>query len=233
VIKMNGVEPMGADPYARVGIAGTWKTGFEAVARMMCPLTDMYALDYGSGTGRSSQFLRELGARVLGVDNDIEMVQKASFLNPDLEFRLVEDSKIPSPDSTFDAALSSFVHVMIPTREEMQNIAQEVSRVLKPSGSYVILTANPEMWGLEYESFFSTLPDDFSGKSGDKIYVQLKENPPIDGYDYLWKEEDYIDDLRKAGFKAFGIKKPVPKNDLSSVPPFIVIKARKWPAKTF
>jgi SAM-dependent methyltransferase len=206
VIKMNGVEPMGADPYARVGIAGTWKTGFEAVARMMCPLTDMYALDYGSGTGRSSQFLRELGARVLGVDNDIEMVQKASFLNPDLEFRLVEDSKIPSPDSTFDAALSSFVHVMIPTREEMQNIAQEVSRVLKPSGSYVILPANPEMWGLEYESFFSN---------------------------YLWKEEDYIDDLRKAGFKAFGIKKPVPKNDLSSVPPFIVIKARKWPAKTF
>ena len=65
-------------------------------------------LDYGSGTGCSTQFLSKLGFDVIGVDNNKEMVQQAQLQHPNLPFYYIENGTIPFKDSTFDLVFSSF-----------------------------------------------------------------------------------------------------------------------------
>ncbi len=225
---MQQYDPLTAETYAKVGITGTWVCGFGEVARALGHIQGKNVLDYGSGTGRSARFLAELGARVTGVDIDPEMVQKAQRLHPDLEFRLLaEDRRIPADDQTYDVALSAFMHVMVPDGRILQKIESEVERVLKPGGKYITLTASPEVWGHEYISFLSRLPKKFSRRGGERVYVMLKEKPPIDGYDHFWSERDHVRWLQSAGFRNVKVTKPRPENDLSSIPPFMVITACK------
>jgi len=214
--------------YDRVGIDNTWKIGFDEAARILNPYKGKKVLDYGSGTGRSSRFLKSLGLEVVGVDNDPKMVEFAREHNLDMDYySLDSNTKIPFNDETFNACFASFVHVTISSRVEFYQIQEEVSRILKPYGLFVILTANPRMWGHEYHSFFNHMPDDFRGKSGDRIYVELKENPPICGYDYFWEYEDYLSDLYDFNFHQCNDEYPLPVNDLTTIPPFMLITAHK------
>lgn len=225
---MQQYDPLTAETYAKVGITGTWACGFEEVARVLGSIRDKNVLDYGSGTGRSARFLTDLGAIVTGVDINPNMIRKAQRLHPEIGFcPLAQDGRIPADDQAYDFALSAFMHVMVSDGGILQKIESEVYRVLKHGGRYITLTASPEVWGQEYASFLSTLPKEFSRRGGERVYVMLKEEPPIDGYDHFWSEEDHVGWLRSAGFSDIRITKPESKNDLSPMPPFMVIAARK------
>lgn len=209
--------------YREVGIDGTWKVGFEAVATLFGDVSGKSILDYGSGTGRSTRFLRELGANVVGIDNSREMVAEAQMQNPDLEFRLLDET---SPNRIFDAALSSFVHLEAESKRGMEEIARSVYGFLREDGIYVILTANSAMWGNDYESFSSYFPDDFAKRSGDKVNVHIK-NPSLDFQDHYWEQDDYVDSLCKGGFTVVGARKVSGKEDWPPISPFLVITAIK------
>lgn len=96
------------------------------------------ALDYGSGTGYSTQFVSQLGFDVVGVDLNKDMIQEAQRQLPNLSFYPIEYGRIPFKDATFDLVFSSFVLLEISSEQDMINYLLEAKRVLKQSSSLFI-----------------------------------------------------------------------------------------------
>src|SRR5262245_6906159 len=94
-------------------------------------------LDIGAGLGGGDLVLAELGARVIGVDIDPALVERASQLiaakglaGP-IEFRLVEPGPLDFPEGSFDFVYSSGAFTQI---SDKRGMFREVMRVLKPGG---------------------------------------------------------------------------------------------------
>jgi SAM-dependent methyltransferase len=94
-------------------------------------------LDFGCGSGRWYRFFAEHGYRYSGVDVSQEMLNIARRLHPTAIFESVEDERFPFPDETFDVAFSvAVIHHNPYDRQEQ--IADELSRVLRPGGHLVL-----------------------------------------------------------------------------------------------
>lgn len=103
-----------------------------------------HVLDVGTGTAVSAITIarRYPDARVTGIDINTKMLKVAeaavarASLSDRIELMRVNGEEMPFADATFDAVLLSF------TIEDMVNQGagvKEISRVLKPNGSVVVL----------------------------------------------------------------------------------------------
>lgn len=94
-------------------------------------------LDIGSGLGGGDLVLAGLGAKVIGVDIDPTLVERArrlvagKGLAGPIEFRLVEPGPLDFADGSFDFVYSSGAFTQIADKRGM---FREVRRVLKPGG---------------------------------------------------------------------------------------------------
>ncbi len=99
-------------------------------------------LDVACGTGYGSALLARQAHHVVGVDISAETIEYARALyapETNLEFRQAECAALPFPDATFDAIVS------FETIEHIQEQAQfldEVRRVLRPDGLFVLSSPN-------------------------------------------------------------------------------------------
>lgn len=96
-------------------------------------------LEIGSGAGKMLQFLRSQGHAVHGVDVNPELVAEAKRHVADLPIQLTSGVALPFPDGAFDVVLSFDVFEHIPSTDAH---LEEVRRVLKPHGSYLVQTPN-------------------------------------------------------------------------------------------
>lgn len=115
--------------------------GADTVRRMTkgIPTQDRYILDIGSGIGGGDIVLaRDLGARVLGIDIEAPLVQRAEAyaaevgLSDRIAFRHVTPGKLDFPDCTFDIVYSAGAFTQISDKAGMY---AECFRVLKPGGA--------------------------------------------------------------------------------------------------
>jgi ubiquinone/menaquinone biosynthesis C-methylase UbiE len=93
-------------------------------------------LDAGVGTGRNIPFYPS-GSRVVGIDFSSAMLararRKANRSTAWIELRKMNIASLDLPDSSFDAAVASFLFCVIP--DELQVPAlRELGRVVKPGG---------------------------------------------------------------------------------------------------
>jgi ubiquinone/menaquinone biosynthesis C-methylase UbiE len=100
-------------------------------------------LDVGSGAGRSSAALARRGYSVVGIDLSEDLLQLARGLYPSIEFHTMDARRLSFDDASFDAVLFSYngLDVIHPVAGRMACIA-EISRVLKPGGTFVMSTHN-------------------------------------------------------------------------------------------
>jgi SAM-dependent methyltransferase len=108
--------------YGSLGIEGTtYQIGFDAVRELLGPIEGKIFLDFGCGAGRSTAFLRALGARhVYGVDHDQDMIGEAESRGLGGVTFFHSDGAIPLPDASADGAVSLNVFVEIRTPGEMR-----------------------------------------------------------------------------------------------------------------
>lgn len=190
-----------AETYSKLGITGTtYESGFNEARKIFGDLTGKTALDFGTGAGRTAQLFLSMGAsKIVGVDHNQSMIDRAKKLSdPKLEFVKI-DSTLPFSDNFFDVAIAAHVFVEVSSIEEMKQISSEVYRVLKPGGTFVIITNNSKAIGCNYISY--GYPKNDNLKSGDKMPCTIKKGKDsfvID--DYYWTEDDYRSVLEKAGF---------------------------------
>jgi ubiquinone/menaquinone biosynthesis C-methylase UbiE len=94
-------------------------------------------LDVGCGRGASLRQLLEYGAdpeRLTGVDLLPENIREAHRLSPHLKTICSSASQLPFPDGSFDFVLQFLLFTSVLSCGMREQIAREISRVLKPGG---------------------------------------------------------------------------------------------------
>ena len=103
---------------------------------------DTEVLDLCCGAGQTTRFLVQYSDRVTGLDISPVALARAKKNVPQAHYVEGLAQKIPLDDGKFDLVhTSSALHEMTP--EELQQILQEVYRVLKPGGIFTLVDFHP------------------------------------------------------------------------------------------
>jgi SAM-dependent methyltransferase len=104
-------------------------------------------LDYGCGRGQIVSLLRSKNIKAFGCDVFYEGGSYQADVNPawlqDGTIRKMESNDIPFPDASFDVAISNQVFEHVP---DLENVAEEIARVLKPGGMLLCLFPDASCW---------------------------------------------------------------------------------------
>lgn len=223
-----------AETYNSLGIENTtYALEFEEVARLLGNISGKTFLDFGCGSGRSSEFLVSLGAeKVVGVDHNESMLSEARSGNSkNIEYVKIGDT-LPFEGSSFDGATALSVFIEIRTKEQMLSVCKEIARVLKPGASFVIGSTSPQAFGKTFRNFSYTEPETRNGGELTTCTV-FSDGKSFDIEDTYWNESDYVDVLTESGFTVESIIYPLPEDkgnwetDESHTSPFIVVLAKK------
>jgi ubiquinone/menaquinone biosynthesis C-methylase UbiE len=154
-------------------------------------------VDIGSGQGICSEKLRLADdARYIGVEPSVPLLKRAQEKHAasNREFLKGDAFALPLENDSADACFSINVWFHI---EDLEGAAQEMARVLKPSGQFVIITANPAA-EKKWESFYQEGTDD-----GKRIVgkIDLAVSPLSRSTFYRHSREEIIGALTAAGLK--------------------------------
>jgi SAM-dependent methyltransferase len=223
-----------AEAYGSLGIEGTtYQIGFDAVAELLGDISGKTFLDFGCGAGRSASFLKRLGARqVYAVDHDQNMTEQALARELDGVTFLRTDGAIPLPGTSADGAVSVNVFIEIRTLDAMTRACAEIARTMRPGAASVLESSSPAVFGHTFRSF--GYPYAGPLRSGDTTpCIVTAPGGRFTIEDTYWTERDYVEAAERARLTVTTIAYPRPRDpsawptDEASVPPFIVIEARK------
>lgn len=105
-------------------------------------LPDGTALDAACGTGRFAYHLVERGHRVIGVDNSLDMLQRARTRLPSAQFVAGDLHHLPLPEDCVDLVVNGLALTHVST---LQPVMTEFARVLRPGGHLIISDVHPEL----------------------------------------------------------------------------------------
>ena len=92
-------------------------------------------LDVGCGYGRTLNELYSNGYKnLIGIDFSKGMIERAKNINSDIDFRVMNNSKIDLPDNSVDSIILLAVLTCIVEDKEQENLISEIHRVLKKDG---------------------------------------------------------------------------------------------------
>jgi SAM-dependent methyltransferase len=147
------------------GIADAYNAFRDANAPFYRKTHDALVRFLGRGTGRcldlgcgGAQFvptLLELGWTPVGVDESGDQLEFARERYPEIEFVQTDAARLPFPDASFDAGISTFTHSDI---ADFAGAMAEALRVLKPGAPFVYAGNHPCFVGATQEHLETGLP---------------------------------------------------------------------------
>ena len=204
-----------AEAYARLEFPGTYYLAYRDLPEIIFNhVTGKKALDFGCGTGRSTRFLRKLGFDAVGIDISSDMVTSAKEIDPEGDYRIVEDGDLSQfQDGTYDLVLSVFTFDNVPTLEKKMRNFTEINRLLKETGKVVNLVSSPEIYTHEWASFSTKdFPENKEAKTGDKVKIimtDVEDRRPVE--DVVWTDEAYREVFTETGLQIIETYKPLAK----------------------
>lgn len=227
-----------AESYSKLEYPGTYYLAFRDIPEILSKhAKGRKALDFGCGAGRSTRFLQNLGYDTTGVDISSEMIALANKIDPNGQYRLVEEGRLNHfADASFDVIQSAFTFDNIPTLELKVNLFNEFRRILKPGGCMINLVSSPELYTHDWASFITTcFPENFTAKCGDRVKTIMKDvddQRPVD--DILWPDEDYRKVYKSAGLELVETYRPLGKKsepyqwvNETKIAPWVIYVLRK------
>lgn len=97
-------------------------------------------LDLCCGDGVDSEYFRQLGANVIGIDGSSELIKIANDKYSKNKFDIGMAEELPYDDQSFDVVYSKYA---IMTSANIQPIFNEIYRVLKSGGEFIYLVTHP------------------------------------------------------------------------------------------
>ena len=127
-----------------IALARTWAEHFLKDLSLPDGAT---VLDFGCGRGRNIGFLKQLGYKVVGQD---VISNKWWDRLPDVGFQVLDTmARLPWKDASFDLVVEVEVIHYLPW-EALQKHVEEIRRIIKPGGYWVLLEANNSGDGAEH-----------------------------------------------------------------------------------
>lgn len=108
------------------------------IEKLIKKVEDKFAVDLGIGTGLFTKILREKGYRVIGIDISDEMLKIAKNRG----FEVIKhdlNNPLPFEDESIDFVFSM---TSIEFLKNPENLFEEVKRVLKKDGEFLLITLN-------------------------------------------------------------------------------------------
>jgi ubiquinone/menaquinone biosynthesis C-methylase UbiE len=155
-------------------------------------------LDVGVGTGNLSiaALRRWPDVNITGIDASREMVgavkklvaERASEARDRFRGRVAFAAELPFDDASFDAAMSSFVLQLVPSRPA---VLRDVRRVLRPGGLFAHVTWLADERAFQPDRIFDQLLDEYQFENEDEP-ARKGDIPSV---------ERAVGELRRAGFR--------------------------------
>lgn len=119
----------------------TYLNSFEKnkLLPLLSSIKDKKVLDVGAGTGRLSIALAERGAVVTAFDISEKMLEILKRKNNKIETIVGDAESMPFADGAFDIVTAAFLIVHL---KDPERFFDEVYRVLKPDGLFVVTNIN-------------------------------------------------------------------------------------------
>lgn len=201
---MNIFNKTKSELYSHLKIEGTGYLAYREIPRLIEKYVKSgnMSLDYGCGAGRSSAFLQDLKLYVDAVDVCPLMIDKAITNNPGLniKFKTIKSGIIPSPNAFYDLVFSCLVMLEINSKNNLLKIFNEINRVLKKNGIFIMVTANTEMYNHDWLSVGTNFSQNNNLNSGDLAKIIIK-NIGLELEDYYWTTTDYENLFRASKFQ--------------------------------
>jgi SAM-dependent methyltransferase len=204
-----------AEAYSKLEFPGTYYLAYRDLPKIISEhVKGRKAIDFGCGTGRSTRFLKKLGFNVVGVDISEDMVKKARDLDPEGDYRLIEDGDFGQfANNAFDFVLSVFTFDNIPTLEKKVRNFRGLGVLLKNEGRIISVVSSPEIYTHEWASFSTKdFPENKQAKSGDNVRIiqtDTEDKRPVE--DVVWTDECYRETCKRAGLELVKTYKPLAK----------------------
>jgi len=130
--------------------------------------------DLGCGPGQTSQYLKNLGLEISGLDLSEEMLDQARRIHRDIPFRKGNILELDFEDDSMAGAVAFYAIVHF-TEEQAGAAFREVFRVLKPGGLF-LLTYHAGEGTIHVDDFLGRKVDmDVMFFSSDFIFRRLKD----------------------------------------------------------
>jgi SAM-dependent methyltransferase len=179
-------------------------------------------LEIGAGQGICSDKIDLNGRRYTGVEPSSILVDRAQALYRDENRRFLRGSArdLPFSDGAFDAVFSVSVWHLL---SDLQNAAEEMSRVLKADGRFLMITANPSAYSLWKELYATTRTE---GRRLEGT-VQLSDQSVLHEVLYLHTLDEILISLRDAGLEVEETETFRPSERVGGQRSFISIQGKK------
>ncbi len=206
-----------AESYSKLEFPGTYYLAYRDIPEIIrYHVQGSRALDFGCGAGRSTRFVKALGLDAVGVDISPDMIRRAKELDPEGDYRLIQDGRIgPWDGPTFDLVQSIFTFDNIPTMEKKVALFREFGMILNRGGRVVHLASSPEIYWHEWASFTTKdFPENRAAKSGDRVKIimtDVEDRRPVE--DILWMPEAYREVFDRAGLEIERTYQPLGRAD--------------------
>ena len=204
--------------FAEVDSRLGWTLGYPFALRALGvggPDAPKTLLDYGCGPGRvANRIARRYDIRVIAVDPSTEMLAIASqrYCHPRITYRQIRDNRLDFlADGSMEAAMSCFVFIVQPSRDQLRAIAAEVWRVIRPGGRFVVLDPHPGHLGIRFSTGLLRGAPGVAYYDGDPLVARLllTNGEWLELSDYFWSARTYHEVLTEVGFTDLQVESPV------------------------
>lgn len=145
-------------------------------------LNNALVLDIGCGTGGPAIVLaRDLGARVICIDIEPQLLERASKLaveagvSGQIEYRLVAPGPLPFEDNSFDVVFSKDALIHIPDKKALY---AQIMRVLKPGAAFAAsdwLSGDNAAGDEAFQQYISLTELDFTMATAEQTAEVMRE----------------------------------------------------------
>ena len=135
----------------------------DTIFRFLGKLKGLKVLDVGCGAGRLTKFLKNEGAEVYAADISEKMLKIVEGKLSGVKTFQAAMDQLPFEDESFDIVTAAFVIVHL---ETLQKSFEEVYRILKPGGFFVVTNVNQKK------------PPKLKTKDGERIVIKSKYHRP-------------------------------------------------------
>ena len=164
----------------------------------------MRVLDLGCGVGRTTRYIKDRGADVVGVDMVQAFLDRGMQVHPDLDLRYMNAAELEFQDKTFDVVLfpNQGIDCTHP-RSRREDVLREARRVLKDDGMFMYTHHNSTALPKTKRTRKDFMKNLLKLRFGYHHRTENHENGDLTyAFNNIWNEERFIHD---AGFSVIDI----------------------------